>query len=134
MDNKTVLFALALVALPPCAGIASAADRLNEGQMDRVTAGALTIDCSGCGNVSTSATSTSVNGVTTTTSSTGATGSGNSGGNGNSSGGGGSGNTGGNGNSSGGGSNGSNGPSVAFTIPVPANLAAIINTATAVHQ
>lgn len=133
MDNKTVLFALALVASPPCAGIAAAADRLSEGQMDRVTAGSLTIDCSGCGNVSTSATSVSINGVTTTTSSnTGATGSGNTGGNGNSSGSG-SGNTGGNGNGDGS-SNGSNGPSVAFTISIPANLAAIINTATVVNH
>lgn len=128
MDNKTVLFALALVASPPCAGIA-AADRLSEGQMDRVTAGALTIECPNCGNVSMSSGSISVNGVTTNTSSTGGSGSGGS----SNSASGSSGNSGNSGSGNSGSSSGStglSGPSVATTISVPANLTAIINNAT----
>lgn len=120
MDGKTVFFALALATSPACAGIAVAAERLSEGQMDRVTAGALAIECLSCGNVSISTISMSVNGVTTTTSSS--TGGSNSS----------SGNSGSSGNSSsGGGSTGPGGPSVVTTITVPGYLAAIINTALA---
>jgi hypothetical protein len=58
---KKLLFGLA--ALPFIAGIASAADRLGDAQMDRITAGNLpSIDCPTC--ILSSSTSISNNGVT----------------------------------------------------------------------
>ena len=76
---------LALIALSCLTDFASAADRLNDAQMDRVTAGAIpdittalenTI-CPSC--LSASSNSISVNGVTSTTSTIGSTGSGSAG-------------------------------------------------------
>lgn len=75
---RKLLFGLA--AIPFLAGVASAADRLTDLQMDRISAGApgglnITVnttsptpDCPGCITVTTS--STSKNGVTTTTTTT----------------------------------------------------------------
>jgi hypothetical protein len=108
------------------AAIAAVGHQLNDAQMDTVTAGqVLGIECAGC--TLASSTSMSANGITTSMSSTGAP----PGGGGSSGGGGG---TGGGGSSSGGGGNGANGssgPSVLTSaLPLPANLAAVINAAT----
>jgi hypothetical protein len=106
--------------------IAAGSRQLSDAQMDRVTAGqVLGIECAGC--TLASSTSMSANGITTSMNSTavtpGAAGSGGPGGTG------GSGGTGSGGTSSG--SSGPTGPSVLTSPPaLPANLAAIINTAT----
>jgi uncharacterized membrane protein YgcG len=113
-DIKIMLSAL--TSLPFFADIVAAADRLNDAQMDMVTAGqTLGIECPGCGDVSMSSASMSVNGVTTNTSSS----TGGSSGSGSSSG------------STGSGGGGSSGPSLPglVTVQVPANLTAVINTA-----
>jgi len=128
------------------ANVAVAADRLADTQLDKVTAGALPVSlpscpgCSGRGEISTSA-STTVDNVTTTTGGTqiiggggsgGGNGGGSGGGNGGGSGGGnGGGSGGGNGGGSGGGDGGGSGGFNAFpTAQIPANLAAILTTAT----
>jgi len=108
------------------AAIAAVGHQLNDAQMDTVTAGqVLGIECAGC--TLASSTSMSANGITTSLNSTavtpGAAGSGGPGGTG------GSGGTGSGGTSSG--SSGPTGPSVLTSAPaLPANLAAIISTAT----
>ncbi len=116
------------------AAIAAGSRQLSDAQMDRVTAGqVLGIECAGC--TLASSTSMSANGITTSMNSTavtpGAAGSGGTSG----TGGGGTGGTGGSGGTGSGGtssgSSGPTGPSVLTSPPaLPANLAAIINTAT----
>jgi len=116
------------------AAIAAVGHQLNDAQMDTVTAGqVLGIECAGC--TLASSTSMSANGITTSLNSTavtpGAAGSGGTSG----TGGGGTGGTGGSGGTGSGGtssgSSGPTGPSVLTSAPaLPANLAAIISTAT----
>jgi hypothetical protein len=60
---------LGFAALPFVAGLASAADRLDDAQMDRITAGAsvlptITIDCPTCVSATSGQTSSTMNGVT----------------------------------------------------------------------
>jgi hypothetical protein len=105
MTGTVVLF----VSLVLCVNAATAADRLTDVQMDRVTAGQLLgIECSVC--TLSSSTSMSVNGVTMTTSSSGGSSTGATG--------------------TGGGGGGP--PGVGTTVSVPANLAAILKTATTI--
>jgi hypothetical protein len=124
--KKEVLIGLAILSLT--AGGASAAGRLSDLQLDRVTAGLVLPDCPGCTLASSNGTST--NGITVSNStitklpqptpppppSGGTGGTGGTGGSG--------------GSSSGGGNAGPSGPSVFTTTgTVPANLAAIVNGA-----
>ena len=119
MNFPTLL--CAVVALPAVLGVASAATRLSDVQMDTMTAGASTIDCPSC-KIATG-TSTSMNGVTVTTSSTGTTGG--SGGGGTGGGGTGGGGTG------GGGSPGISGAAPpSLTPPLSASAAAALKQAT----
>ena len=128
MSSKAMFFAPLSLVL--CAVPAGAVDYLTNAQMDAVTAGQLLgLDCSVC-TLSSSA-STSLNGVTSGSTSTtpgnngGSTGSGGSTGNGGSGGNG--------GGSTGGGSTGPTGPGVGTLVQVPANLAAILTTATTIR-
>lgn len=133
MDGKIAL--ITPLALLLFANNGLAAGRLSDAQLDRVTAGDVSLVCSNCGTGSSSASSISANGITTSTSSS-TPGGGNSGGAGSTGGGGsngGSNNGGSSGNNSGGGS-GSSGPGVVFSVPIPASIAAVINLATVIHQ
>jgi hypothetical protein len=72
--NKLVF---GLAAFQLVAGAASAAEPLSDGQLDRITAGALPpimIDCPGCVSTSSGQTSTTTNGTTAVVTSTGNTG------------------------------------------------------------
>jgi hypothetical protein len=135
---KKLLFGLA--ALPFLAGIASAADRLSDAQMDRITAGelpTLTIDCPACISSSSNNTSITTNGVTVATNSSGATGGsgGSTGGSGGATGGSG-GSTGGSGGSTGdtGGSTGGSASTsetpLVLKVALPSNLVSIITATT----
>jgi hypothetical protein len=131
MSSKAMFFAPLSLVL--CAVPAGAADYLTNAQMDAVTAGQLLgVDCSVC--TLSSATSASMNGVTTSSSST-TPGSGGGSNNGGSTGTGGSGGNGGNtgSGSTGGGSTGPTGPGLGTVVLVPANLTAILTTATTVR-
>lgn len=116
MNTRAVVW-MSLALLLSAKAVA-AADYLSSAQMDRVTAGQLLgIECPNC--TLSSSNSTSLNGVTMSTSGSSSTGSGGTG----SSSGGTSGNSGG---------GGSGGPNIGV-VQVPANLTAIITTATNVH-
>src|SRR5579885_3050418 len=121
---KTLFIGLAMVPLFTVTGWASI--QLTDAQLDAVTAGqVLGIECPGC--TLSSSSSMSNNGVTVTITSTtivppengGTGGTGETGGNG--------GNGGGNGGT--GGNTGPTGPAVVTSIPVPPNLAGLINAA-----
>jgi hypothetical protein len=114
--NKLVF---GLAALPLMMGIASAAEPLNDVQLDQISAGDLpAIACPICISSSSNATSMTTNGVTVTST-------------GSSTGGGTGGSTGGSGGSTGGSSTGGTTPATSSpVVTLPANLVSIVTTTT----